>query len=165
MKRKPQNQVCFTTAAPLSNHEFRLRSFIPYGPTNWICLEDAIFRYSGSADTVLGFEHAKSSRPIPVPPDRRLRVHDLPDDLFCSNSCHRCAASTSRRRLRHWHWSSRRAAQKLRRCGSVRGASRGRIQDVWRRSRETDEYTWCRNRNSYWIDHALASTKLLTVTL
>ena len=40
--------------------------------------EDAIFRYCGSADAIMGFEYAESARPIPIFADRCLRVDEPP---------------------------------------------------------------------------------------
>ena len=40
--------------------------------------EDAIFRYCGSADAIMGFEYAESARPIPILADRCLRVDEPP---------------------------------------------------------------------------------------
>jgi hypothetical protein len=40
--------------------------------------EDAMFRYCGSADAIVGFEYAESARPIPIFADRRLRVDEPP---------------------------------------------------------------------------------------
>src|SRR5215469_13200541 len=40
--------------------------------------EDAMFRYCGSADAIMGFEYAESARPIPIFADRCLRVDEPP---------------------------------------------------------------------------------------